>query len=83
MSADYWTFQENIIGKSLLLNAPVDHIAYRKAGESKPSKQSERQYLRLWKNHYGQTVMFHANNSGQYMEFDGRFFSFEAPFNLD
>lgn len=58
----------------MLLNAPVDHIAYQRLGESKPSKQSERQYLRLWKDALGQTIMFHANNSGQYLEYDGEFY---------
>ena len=72
MAADFWAFQENIIGKKLLLNAPVDHIAYQRFGESKPSKQSETQYLRLWKDNQGQTIMFHANYSGQYMEFDSK-----------
>lgn len=58
----------------MLLNAPVDYIAYQRQGESRPSKQSERQYLRLWKDGRGQTIMFHANNSGQYLEYDRQFF---------
>jgi hypothetical protein len=70
--ADHDKFQENVIGKKLLLNAPVESIMSRRHGE-RARKESETQYLRLWDGGLGQSIMFYANNDNRYVEYEGMF----------
>ena len=69
---DYRRFQELLMGPdvTLQLQVPIKSIAAKKYEESKPVKESQLQYLRLW--HFGgrQTLMFFANlSSNKYREY--------------
>lgn len=68
---DYKLFQEIVVGKELLLNAPIDSITSKSIGGSETRTESELQYLRLWMSDDLQTIMYFANHSipaGLYME---------------
>ena len=60
---DYRRFQEMLMGADvrLQLQIPVQSITAKKYVESKPSKESELQYLRLWQSGGRQTLMYFAN----------------------
>ncbi|KAL9064336.1 MAG: hypothetical protein Q9161_008936 [Pseudevernia consocians] len=60
---DYRRFQEMLMGADvrLQLQIPVQSITANKYVESKPSKESELQYLRLWRSGGRQTLMYFAN----------------------
>ena len=69
---DYRRFQELLMGPDvkLQLQVPIKSIAAKKYEESKLTKESQLQYLRLW--HFGgrQTLMFFANlSSNKYREY--------------
>lgn len=69
---DYWRFQELLMGPDvkLQLQVPVQSIMAKKYEESKPKKESELQYLRLWQSGGRQTLMFFANlSSSKYREY--------------
>lgn len=68
---DYRRFQEMLMGPNvkLQLQVPVQSITAKSYKESKPSKQSQLQYIRLWQSGGHQTVMFFANvSSNKYKE---------------
>lgn len=70
---DYKRFQEIIIGKDLLLNAPVDTIISKAAKNSEHRDETEKQYLRLWKSGQSQSIMYYANlltPFDSYLEYD-------------
>ena len=72
---DYNQFQEHVMGKKLLVNAPIDRIESKPVYSSKLRKESEKQYLRLWAHKGMQTIMFNANSqtsSPVYVEHDGK-----------
>ena len=62
---DYYRFQELLMGPdvALQLQVPIQSIAAKKYGESKPIKESHLQLLRLWHYDGHQTLMFFANLS--------------------
>ena len=62
---DYERFQELLMGPDvkLQLQVPVQSITAKKYEESKPTKESQLQYLRLWESDGRQTMMFFANLS--------------------
>lgn len=69
---DYSRFQELLMGPDvkLQLQVPVQSITAKKFEESKPKKESELQYLRLWQSGGRQTLMFFANLlSSKYREY--------------
>lgn len=69
---DYRRFQELLMGPDvkLELQVPVQSITAKKYEESKPKKESQLQYLRLWNSCRGQTLMFFANlSSKEYREY--------------
>ena len=61
------------MGTVLLVNLPVNFVFYKLSTKSKPRKQAERQYLRLWDNKGNQTIMFYANLYGKYIEHNSKF----------
>jgi hypothetical protein len=64
-------------GTKLKLQVPVQLITSKRYEDSKASKQSELQYLRLWECGRHQYLMFFANcSSARYKEYKSR--SFEA-----
>lgn len=63
-----------MVGKDLLLNAPVNTIVSKTAKNSEQKDETEKQYLRLWKSGQSQTIMYYANllpPVGLYKEYDG------------
>ncbi|CAD6593106.1 MAG: hypothetical protein ASARMPREDX12_006840 [Alectoria sarmentosa] len=62
---DYERFQELLMGPDvkLQLQVPVQSITAKKYEESKTTKESQLQYLRLWESDGRQTMMFFANLS--------------------
>lgn len=73
--SDYNKFQEHIMGKTLLVNAPIDKIQSKPIKSSKLRKESEKQYLRLWAHNGVQSLMFSANchnSSPVYVEHDSK-----------
>lgn len=62
---DYRRFQELLMGPDvkLQLQVPVQSITASKYGESRPTKESRLQYLRLWQSGGRQTLMYFANSS--------------------
>lgn len=73
--SDYDKFQELIVGKKLLMSAPIEKIEFKPVNSSKLRKESEKQYLRLWAHKGVQTIMFNANyqnRSPVYVEHDSK-----------
>lgn len=68
---DYNTFQENIVGKSLLQNAPVSSIASKRYDHPSDT-EGEDMYLRLWQSARCQSIMFHANMFERYREYNSK-----------
>jgi hypothetical protein len=68
---DYNTFQERIVGKSLLQNAPVSSIASKRYDHSSDT-EGEDMYLRLWQSARSQSIMFHANMFEGYREYNSK-----------
>lgn len=69
---DYRIFQELLMGPEvkLQLQVPVQSIMEKRYEESKPNKESQLQYLRLWQAVGRQTCMFFANlSSKKYREY--------------
>ena len=69
---DYRRFQELLMGLDvkLQLQVPVQTIMAKRYEESRPSKLSSLQYLRLWQSAGRQTLMFFANvSSSEYKEY--------------
>ncbi|KAF6231112.1 hypothetical protein HO173_010612 [Letharia columbiana] len=62
---DYRRFQELLMGPDvkLQLQVPVQSITASRYGESRPTKESRLQYLRLWQSGGRQTLMYFANSS--------------------
>ncbi|MCJ1393913.1 hypothetical protein MMC18_006789 [Xylographa bjoerkii] len=67
---EYEDFQASIMDKSLLVNVPVDFVYYKLRTAPRPYQEVERQYLRLWEDKGNQTIMFFANFSNRYVEYD-------------
>ena len=70
---DYRKFQELLMGPNVTLQfqVPFESIRAKKYEESKPSKESQSQYLRLWQSNGRQTLMFFANfSSNKYREYN-------------
>ena len=70
---DYRMFQELLMGPNVNLQfqIPSQSIMAKKYEESKPSKESQLQYLRLWQSNGRQTLMFFANlSSNMYREYN-------------
>ena len=70
---DYRRFQELLMGPNVKLQyqVPSQSITAKKYEESKPSKESQLQYLRLWQSNGRQTLMFFANlSSNEYREYN-------------
>lgn len=73
--SDYNKFQEYIMGKTLLVNVPIDKIQSKPINSSRLRKESEKQYLRLWAHNGMQSIMFSANfqnSSPVYVEHDSK-----------
>ena len=69
---DYRRFQELLMGPNVNLQfqVPSQSITAKRYEESKPSKESHLQYLRLWQSSGRQTLMFFANlSSNKYREY--------------
>ena len=69
---DYRKFQELLMGPNVNLQfqIPSQSITAKKYEESKASKESQLQYLRLWQSNGRQTLMFFANlSSNKYREY--------------
>lgn len=69
---DYRRFQELLMGPDIILQlqVPVQSITAKRYEDSKPAKESQLQYLRLWQSGGCQTLMFFANlSSGKYREY--------------
>ena len=69
---DYRRFQEMLMGPDakLKFQVPLQSISAKKYEESKPTKESQLQYLRLWQFGGRQTMMFFANlSSNKYREY--------------
>ena len=69
---DYRRFQELLMGPNVNLQfqVPCQSVTAKKYDESKPSKESQLQYLRLWQSNGRQTLMFFANlSSNKYREY--------------
>lgn len=60
---DYYRFQELLMGPDVMLQlqVPIQSIAAKRYEESKATKESQLQYLRLWQAGGHQTLMFFAN----------------------
>lgn len=63
------------MGKTLLVNAPIEKIESKPVNSSRSRQESEKQYLRLWAHQGAQTIMYNANSqlsSPVYVEHDGK-----------
>ena len=72
---DYKEFQERIMGRTLLVNAPIESVEAKSVNSSRLRQESEKQYLRLWAQNGAQTIMYHANSQPSapiYVEHDGK-----------
>lgn len=71
---DYKQFQEHIMGRMLLVNAPIETVESKAINSSRLRQESEKQYLRLWEHDGGQSLMYSANLQGSspiYVEHNG------------
>lgn len=73
MTSDFIKFQENLIGKTLLLTIPVNQIISQQLEPPRMRVESHTQCLRLWSSGRSQSIMYHANLLApwpQYFEHD-------------
>jgi hypothetical protein len=73
-TVDYKQFQEQVMGRLLLVNAPIENIESKPISSSRSRRESEKQYLRLWEHNGLQTIMYNANSHvpSVYVEHDGK-----------